>query len=415
MFKIMKIAWRNLMRYQRRTILTSVLITVGIIAVLLFIAIAGSFKSMMVSQITDSMIGHLQVHGKGYVASIDSLPLSMSMSEKQVEKVEEILKANEYVKAYTKRIKFGAGFSNYLETTNIRLNAVDPEMEVVACPLLPDRILEGDVSETLIKKSHILVPELLAKGMNVKIGDDIVLVATNQDGSVNGLTFTVQGILDSISGPGGRDGYIHIDDARKLLRIESAEVMEIAVLLNSPDELEKAFTQISAALEETKNEKGNPVFEVHTWEKLSPFYNIAQMIDLMTLFIKIMLVAIVLVSIMNVMLMAVYERIKEIGTIAAIGTQPSRILALFITEGFLLGILGTVIGTVISLVTIYILNIVKVPFAFGRQQNLLLEPTITAGDVIIVAIVVVLVAVVATLQPAWKASRMDPMNALRHV
>ena len=110
-----------------------------------------------------------------------------------------------------------------------------------------------------------------------------------------------------------------------------------------------------------------------------------------------------------------YERIKEIGTIAAIGTQPSRILALFVSEGLLLGILGTVIGTVISLIIIYILNIVKVPFAFGRQQDLLLEPSIAAGDVIIVAIVVVIVAVVATLQPAWKASRMDPMSALRHV
>ena len=81
------------------------------------------------------------------------------------------------------------------------------------------------------------------------------------------------------------------------------------------------------------NKEGKPVFEVHTWEELSPFSNIAKMIDLMTLFIKIMLVAIVLVSIMNVMIMAVYERIREIGTIAAIGTPPGKILALFLAEG----------------------------------------------------------------------------------
>jgi hypothetical protein len=75
---------------------------------------------------------------------------------------------------------------------------------------------------------------------------------------------------------------------------------------------------------ELKNKEGKPALEVHTWEGLSPFANIARMIDLMTVFIRVMLVAIVLVSVMNVMLMAVYERIREIGTLAAIGTQPNK-------------------------------------------------------------------------------------------
>ena len=88
------------------------------------------------------------------------------------------------------------------------------------------------------------------------------------------------------------------------------------------------------------NKQGKPVFEVHTWEKLSPFYNIARMIDLMAFFIKLMLIAVVLVSIMNVMIMAVYERIREIGTIAAIGTLPGKILSMFVLEGFFLGAMG---------------------------------------------------------------------------
>ena len=92
------------------------------------------------------------------------------------------------------------------------------------------------------------------------------------------------------------------------------------------------------------NKQGKPIFEVHTWETLSPFFNIARMIDVMTLFIKIMLIAIVLISIMNVMIMAVYERIREIGTIAAIGTLPGKILSMFVIEGFSLGILGAVVG-----------------------------------------------------------------------
>ena len=91
------------------------------------------------------------------------------------------------------------------------------------------------------------------------------------------------------------------------------------------------------------------MLEVHTWADLSPFASIVRMIDLLTLFIKIMLVSIVLISVMNVMMMAVYERIREIGTISAIGTPPRRILSLFLTEGLLLGVGGTAVGTAISL------------------------------------------------------------------
>jgi putative ABC transport system permease protein len=116
-----------------------------------------------------------------------------------------------------------------------------------------------------------------------------------------------------------------------------------------------------------------------------------------------------------VMIMAVYERIREIGTIAAIGTLPSRILSLFLAEGLMLGIVGTVAGTLVSLAAIFAINLWKPTFNFGMQQNLVMAPSIATGDVLTIAAMVVLVAVVASLQPAWKASRMDPISALRHV
>jgi len=139
------------------------------------------------------------------------------------------------------------------------------------------------------------------------------------------------------------------------------------------------------------------------------------MIDMMTFFIKTMLVAIVLVSIMNVMIMAVYERINEIGTIAAIGTLPGKIMALFVTEGFLLGVLGTTLGTVISLAGIAVINTAGFTFNFGRQTNLVLAPSIGTGDVVTIVLIVIGIAVAASLQPAFKAARMDPVTALRHV
>jgi putative ABC transport system permease protein len=414
MLNIVKLAWRNLLRYKRRTLLTCSLITLGVLSVLLFVSVSGSFKSLMIGQITDSMMGHLQIHHRGYLASMDSLPLNLNLQGRQIRKIKDLLDNNKAVAAYSMRIKLGAMFSNFNETTNIRLTAVNPDMEIQAMPMLAERIIKGK-KEGLLGKGEILIPELIAKGMKVKMGDAIVLVATNKDGSVNGQQFIVRGIVGRISGPGGRDGYIRLNDAKSLLRMEGNEISEIAIRLKDMADLQPTFAALKAELSTIKNKKGKPVFEIHTWAKLSPFAKIANMIDLMTLFIKIMLVAIVLVSIMNVMIMSVYERINEIGTIAAIGTPPSRIMTLFITEGFLLGVLGTLAGIVLSLITIAIMNISGISFDFGRQEGLLLTPTIGSGDVLLIARIVIAIAVLGSLQPAWKAAKMDPITALRHV
>ena len=412
MLSILKIAVRNLMRYKRRTLLTTSLVAIGVVFVLVFISVSGSFKDMMIGQITDSFLGHIQIHKKGYVASIDSLPLTMNLEPKALAKIEKEIGQTPGIEAYSKRIKFGGMFSNFVETTNVRLNGVYPEDEINTVPLFLSRIREGEKN---IKLGEILIPELLAKGMKVKVGDTVVVIATNRDGSVNGKQFQVGGILESVSGPGGRDGYLHIDDAAEILRMDTLEISEIAIRLKDFDGLHRVFGGLTDKLGNELNKQGKPVFEVHTWEKLSPFYNIARMIDVMTFFIKLMLIAIVLVSIMNVMVMAVYERIREIGTIAAIGTLPGKIVAMFLIEGLSLGLLGAAVGDILGVAIIYILNAAKLTFDFGRQKGLVLSPSISLQDIFMISIIVIIISVLASLQPAYKASRMNPIDALRHV
>ncbi len=415
MLKLIQLAARNLLRYQRRTLLTSLLIVIGVAAVLLFMAVSGSFKQLMIGQITDSMLGHLQVHRRGYVASIESLPLNMNMAPQMVSRINELLDGETAVAAVSPRIKFGAMFSNFAETTSLRINGVEPGAEAAVLPLLAGRQLDGIRNGPLLVRGEILIPVLVARGLKVNPGDTVVLIATNRDGSVNGKTFKVRGTLESATGPGGRDGYIHIEDARELLRMTESEVSEIAIRLKDPQRMQQVGDKLQTALEEIKNKAGQRALEIHTWERLSPFANIAKMIDVLTLAIKIMLISIVLVSVMNVMVMAVYERIREIGTIAAIGTPPNRILGMFLAEGLMLGTAGTLIGIAISLAAVYALNIWKITYDFGQQQGLLLSPSLGAADVIITAAIVIVVAGLASLQPAWKASRMDPISALRHV
>ena len=412
MVNLFKIAIRNLLRYKRRTLLTASLITVGVVFTLVFISVSGSFKTMMIGQITDSMLGHMQVHSKGYVLSIENLPLNLNLPSKINKRLEEILDHQLEIESYSPRIKFGGMFSNFIETTNIRLNAVFPEKEFKTVPLLKSRIIKG---EKEIKRGEIIIPELLAKGMKVNVGDTVVVVATNIDGSVNGRQFRVGGILQSAVGPGGRDGYIHIDDAVELLRMEEMEISEVAIRLKDFSKLHSFHVKLAGLLSNELNKMGKPIFEVHTWEKLSPFYNIANMIDVMTFFIKLMFIAIVLISIMNVMLMAVYERIREIGTIAAIGTLPRKILSMFVIEGLCLGVVGTIIGNIVGLVIILILNVTKITFNFGQQEGLILSTTINPTDLLVISTIVIIVSVIGSIQPAFKASRMEPIKALRHV
>lgn len=412
MGNLIKIAARNLLRYKRRTLLTLSLIVVGVLFVTGFMAVTGSFKSLMVGQITDSFVGHMQIHLKGYLAAIDTLPLTMNMKPQAVKKVEAFLEETPEIEAYSMRIKFGGMFSNFIETTNIRVNGVDPEKEANTVPLLLPRIKQG---EKALRKGEILVPELLAKGMKVKVGDMIVVIATNKDGSVNGKQMKVGGILESATGPGGRDGYVHMDDAMEILRMEEKEISEIAVRVKDFNRLPEVYRNLEAGFSGEKNKEGKPIFEVDTWESLSPFYNIARMIDVMTFFIKLMLIAVVLISIMNVMIMAVYERIREIGTIAAIGTLPVKILSLFLVEGFLLGAIGAIVGSILSVIMIFVINLAGFTYDFGRQTGIVLTTTVNLQDIVVISAIVIAVAVVASLQPALKASRMDPIQALGYV
>lgn len=412
MFRLVKIALRNLFRYKRRTFLTMSLITIGVAFVLVFVSVTASFKGLMIGEITDSMLGHIQIHKKGYVASIDNLPLNLNLKPAALQKVKKILAEIPKIEAYSPRIKFGGVFSNFVESTNIRLNAVDPEKELATVPLLASRIIKG---KRTLSPGEILVPELLAKGMKVGVGNTAVVVATNEDGSVNGYQFTVGGVLRSVTGPGGRDGYIHIDDGRQILRLEEPEISEVAVRLKDFSALDKVAARLEETLGKEKNAQGKPVFEIHTWEKLTPFFNIVRMIDVMTFFIQLMLIAIVLISVMNVMIMAVYERTREIGTIAAIGTLPGRILSMFVIEGLSLGLLGAVSGTVLGSIALFILNVLKIRFNFGRQQGLILAPSLHLTDILTIGLIVVGVAVLAGFRPAFRAARLEPIKALRHV
>ena len=412
MHNIFRLAIRNLRRNTRRSILIVSLIVIGVVFVQGYVAATNSYKSLIIGQITDAMLGHIQIHKKGYLISIENVPLNMNLQPSQAARAEEILKSIPEVEAYSTRIKLAGMLSNYVETTNIRLSAVLPSSEFKTATLLPSRIIAG-VKD--VKEGEMLAPELLAKGLKLKVGDPVVLVATNKDGSVNGKQFTVGGIVETAPGPGGRDGYIHFNDAVELLRMQDREVSEIALRVRRFDQLDHVLKKLSAALSQEMWPDGKPVFEVHGWQSLSPFANVARMIDIMTVFVKLILIAIVLISIMNAMIMSVYERTREIGTLAAIGTLPNTILMMFMAEGLCLGVTGVVVGDIISVILIYALRLSHFTFAFGMREGFVLMPEVSPWDFLWVSAIVLVVSVAGSIQPAYKASKLEPIKALKSI
>jgi putative ABC transport system permease protein len=191
--------------------------------------------------------------------------------------------------------------------------------------------------------------------------------------------------------------------------MDQPEIVEIAIHLQQFDKLNAVSSQL-------KKEPVAPqtTIEVHTWEQLSPFASIARIVELLIIVVKFILISIVLVSILNIMTMSVYERISEIGTIAAIGTPPNKILSLFLIEGFAMGALSTIAGIIIGLVVLGIMTITKINFVFGAM-NVSLAPSIPVSEVIWVAVIVMIVSLFAGFQPAYKASKMEPVDALGHV
>ena len=235
----------------------------------------------------------------------------------------------------------------------------------------------------------------IAKGLNLELGSDVVLAPNNKDGSVNGITLRVGGLSENILGPTGKDGYLHIDDAKTLLRIEGEELTQVAVKLKSFDRLDAVYEQLEAELIEIKDKSGNPAFEVSAWEQLSPFTSVAQIVDLLIIVVRVILISIALISVLNVMMMSVYERVSEVGTIASIGTPPGRILSLFLVEGFSSGFISSIVGSILGIAILFVIKVVKINFTFGRM-DISLSPAIPFTEVLLTILIVVIISIIST-------------------
>jgi len=413
MVNLIKIAFRNLLRYKRRTLLTSILIVIGVVLVVATVGFAAGFKSSVTSILTDSTLSHIQVHKQGYFENVTTSPLDLFLDKGEMQDLKSVLDNNKAVQVYSPRINFSGMLSNYTETTNMRVTGINPLKEAETCPALIDRISGIENKKQFVRPGEVIIPDVIAKAFSLNIGDTIVLVSTNRHGSMNGLTLAIAGILESYGGRFLRDGYVHIEDAKTILRMEEPEISEVAIRLNNLNQLEPVSKQLTTNLH--IGEADSPTtYEMHSWKTLSPFTSILVLVNMITYVIRFILIAIVLLSIMNIMMMAVYERTREIGTISAMGTSARRIRGLFLMEGLALGAVSVCFGLLLGGLVLIILNALNIVFSAG-PFTLKLVTEISLMDLITITATVLIISVFASLQPAYKASRLDPVDALGHV
>jgi ABC-type lipoprotein release transport system permease subunit len=264
-------------------------------------------------------------------------------------------------------------------------------------------------------ENAILVSKTLAEYLSIQEGDFITLLGQRKDESMRQHSMTVVGIF-SLGVPDIEKGmvYMNLTQAQTLYNLRG-QVTEIAVSLKQVGQEETLVANLQALL---------PQYEVDSWKTLKPeITDTMQVKDSFTTIFGLVVLIIASIGILNLMLMAVFERTREMGVLAALGWKGRQIMFLFLLEGTMIGAVGAVIGGLLSWALVAYLGRVGIDFTFAQEMGgeaiaLLgnyLYPSIPFSNIIQHVVSVVIIAAIASLIPAWQASRNEPANALHHI
>ncbi len=375
----------------------------------MMIIVNGVITGMLDRTITNSVeleTGHIKVYPRGYYEKADLLPTTMSISS--YTQVIELVQDVKGVTTAVPRIRAGGMLQNK-ETTRVIINGIDPEQDSGVRDLRK-YIVEG---EYLVNDENVVIGESLASRLNIKLHDKVVLSSVAADGAPASESYTVNALFcTGFSSYDGTMVFLPLQHAQELLTMDG--VTEIVVIVDTPEEVKT----ITADIEETLHSNGLPLEALH-WEQLSPeLAQFAEMEKSMSFLFLSIVIIVAAIGILNTMLMAVYERVKEVGVMAAFGYKPRTILGLFVLEGLIIGVMGAAIGCILGLGINYYLSQVGIDFAGADVVEFMethIYPRLSVSDVVYPFVFAVLVTLLAAVYPAYKASQLEPVEALRHV
>ena len=403
-----RLAWRNVGRNRRRSLLCAGVVVVGFAG----FALAGGFMAQSLEGLREGTIrsgmGHMQVAARG--AFDDGAGAADGRLIQDAAAIEAALRTDPEVAEVLPRLDFVGLLTNGARSVPTIGTGVEPEGEARAMDQ-PKSLAAGRWLADRDERAVVLGAGL-ARSLGLAVGDDATLLATTPDGTLNAVDATVVG-LASLPIKDLDDRYLatSLGLASDLLMTEG-RVSRLVVMLRDHRDADGARARLLAAI------GAGGALEARTWEELAQFYR-----QVRTLYVGIfgfmgaVLVAVVLLATANTMLMAAAERTREIGTLRALGTRPGAVRRLFLAEGVLLAIAGCAAGAALSLVVRFALN----------HSGLTLPPPpgATHGSTLFVkfygaAYATGLAAMIATLAlaswfPARRATRMTIVEALTHV
>lgn len=402
------IAGRNLARNRRRALIA--LLTVGVGAISLLLAegfIQWIFWGMREATI-QSQLGHVQVMSPGYLRAGAANPYAYVLPENLPQRRE--IESTPGVKLVAPRLAVTGLVSHGETTIAFVADGVDPQKQKEAELSQALRIVAGrNLADASAKE--VVLGRGLARSLNVQPGATVALLVTTPSGGVNAVEATVAGIFVSTS-QAYDDSALHlpIDMAQSLVRVDGAHVW--LVLLDETEHTDHYLEQFRTRFPPPANK-----LEFVPWYQQADFYNktvalFSQQMNVLRLIIG----CIIVLSISNMLVMNVLERTGEIGTMLAIGFKRSKILRLFAIEGFLLGLTGASLGLVIGYGLAELISAIGIPMPPppGMEEGYTGKIRLTLSVMMNAFLIAFITTSLAGLYPAWKASRLQIIDALRH-
>jgi putative ABC transport system permease protein len=410
MLKLLRMAWRNVWRNGRRTVIAVVAIALGLALMLFFDGLLGGAKQAIYGNTVKLQGGNVQVHAPGYREKAKRLPL-LPLTDPDA--VLQAALAQQRAIAVSQRIETSGMVSSREGTMPVMIIGVGPEHES-AVSLVAENIVQGRYLEAS-DEDVLLIGQALAKQLEVTVGDRVALVGRATHEQMRRRTMTIGGIYDiGIPEIEKKMVYVSLLEAQRLFDRRD-QATEVAVYLEHVGQEPLVVEALQAAL---------PGCEVDAWDTLDPSTKqTMEMEDQMMGIFGLIILLIAGVGILNLMLMAVFERTREIGLLAAMGLKRKEIVLLFLLEGVLIGLLGALVGGALGgLVNAYS-GQVGLEWAGESTEYSELAALVAgriyfqvrAGILVQRSLTVVIIAALASLYPAWQASKREPAEALHYV
>ena len=404
----LRLAWRNIWRHKRRTVIIVLAMSMSLSLMMFYDGLMNGFTDAIYGNAVKVLGGNIQIHAEGYRAEVGSTPL-LPLTDAQA--VVNAAEADTNVVAATQRINTGGLVTNREGAFAVVITGIEPEKEVQV-NLIGQYVTEG---RNLVSDDgdNILIGKGLADAMDVTVGDRITLVGRSQNKEMRQRTMTIVGIYDlGMADIEKQTVYISLNEAQALYELSGPT--EVAIFLEHLGQEEQVITSLQASL---------PGYEIESFQANYP--DLANAIDskggVMNVF-SVIIIAIAGVGILNLLLMAVYERTREIGVLGAMGLKANQIALLFILEGTMIGLVGVAVGIALGLA----LNgyLMKVGMDFGSLTQAAsymalikdkVYPTLGVEKLFMRASMVAVISALASVIPAIEAGRREPAEALHFV